>query len=102
MDLTLTPDDIAFRDEVRAFLDENITDDIRRAMKLTTGFLNEPGIALDFHKALNAKGWAAPNWPEEYGGPGWTRCSAISTNLNAREPGRPATTDRAPITSGRS
>lgn len=72
MDLKLTADDIAFRDEVRAFFAEHVTDDMRRAMKLTTGFINDPPVGKELHKALYAKGWAAPNWPVEFGGTGWT------------------------------
>jgi len=72
MDLVLTPEDIAFRDEVRAFLKENVTDDMRRAGALTAGFLDDPEVAIDFHKVLYEKGWVAPHWPKEYGGTGWT------------------------------
>src|SRR3546814_16076524 len=27
---------------------------------------------MHWHRTLHAQGWIAPNWPKEYGGPGWT------------------------------
>lgn len=72
MDLAFTPEDLAFRDEVRAFIDEAFDDDLREQMALTrNGYLpKEP--QLRWQKRLAERGWLAPNWPEEYGGPGWT------------------------------
>lgn len=72
MDLNLTAADIAFRDEVRAFLAAAATDDMRRAEALTTGFISDPDIAIAFHRALHRKGWSVHAWPTEYGGTGWT------------------------------
>jgi acyl-CoA dehydrogenase len=71
MDLRISPADIAFRDEVRHFLEANVPDHIRRAVELTTAFITEPEIAIDFHRALHKRGWSVFNWPKEYGGPGW-------------------------------
>ncbi len=72
MDLAFTPQDLAFRDEVRAFIDEAFDDDLREQMALTrNGYLpKEP--QLRWQKRLAERGWLAPNWPEEHGGPGWT------------------------------
>jgi acyl-CoA dehydrogenase len=72
MDLTMTREDLTFRDEVRRFLDENVPESLQRKVELTTAFLTEPDIARAFHKALHRKGWSVFNWPTEYGGPGWT------------------------------
>ena len=55
-----------------AFLADNVTPDMRRAIDLTTGFLVEPDVLIDFHRALHRKGWSVPHWPVEYGGTGWT------------------------------
>ena len=70
MDLFLSPQDIAFRDEVRQFLAEHLKPETRRAVSLTTGFINDPDIAIDFHRALHRKGWSMPHWPAEHGGTG--------------------------------
>jgi alkylation response protein AidB-like acyl-CoA dehydrogenase len=72
MDLALSPADEAFRAEVRRFLDEKLTTDLREAGKKTGGVLTDPPATTKWHKALYEKGWLAPAWPKEYGGPGWT------------------------------
>jgi len=72
MDLDLTPADLAFRDEVRAFLDEHLTPELREAGVRQTSVFVEPRYSLAWQKILHAKGWAAPSWPKEYGGPGWS------------------------------
>jgi alkylation response protein AidB-like acyl-CoA dehydrogenase len=65
-----TAEDRAFREEVRVFFDENLSDDIRRAQ--LTGLPAGRAISDRWHKVLLAKGWAAPNWPKEHGGTGWS------------------------------
>lgn len=72
MDLSFSPEDLAFQREVRAFLDENLPEDIRNATELTTTVFVEKDIALKWQAILNEKGWLAYFWPEEYGGPGWS------------------------------
>jgi alkylation response protein AidB-like acyl-CoA dehydrogenase len=72
MDLALSPADQAFRNEVRRFLDEKLTPDLRDAGKKTGGVLTDPPATTKWHKALYEKGWVAPAWPKEYGGPGWS------------------------------
>ncbi len=72
MQLALSAADEAFRSEVRRFLDEKLTPDLRDAGKKTGGVLTDPPATTKWHKALYEKGWIAPAWPKEYGGPGWT------------------------------
>lgn len=72
MDLALSPADEAFRSEVRRFLDEKLTPDLRDAGLKTGGVLTDPPATKKWHKALHEKGWIAPAWPKEYGGPGWS------------------------------
>jgi len=72
MHLQMTDKDRAFRDEVRAFIDEKYDDDLRFKMSQSkNGYLDKEG-QVKWQKALYEKGWIAPNWPEEYGGPAWT------------------------------
>ena len=60
----------AFREEVRRFIEDNLTDEMREAGRLQTGFPDvEQSIA--WQKVRHQRGWAAPSWPKEYGGPGW-------------------------------
>ncbi len=72
MRLALTADERTFRDEVRAFLADNVTPDLVRAQNLTPSVFAEPEITLPWQRKLHAKGWVAPLWPKEHGGPGWT------------------------------
>lgn len=72
MDLRLTPEQIAFRDEVRAFLGEKLTPEMRRGALLTSGVFAEPDVAQPWQAALEAQGWLVYFWPKSAGGPGWT------------------------------
>ncbi|MGZ3409081.1 MAG: acyl-CoA dehydrogenase family protein [Xanthobacteraceae bacterium] len=72
MDLALSSADLKFRDEVRDFLKEAMTPDMKRAQALTTGFASDPDVSIDFHRALVKKGWSVVSWPKELGGTGWT------------------------------
>ena len=60
-----------FRQEVREFLAKELTPDLVLAGELTTSVFSDFEAALKWHKILHRKGWVAPDWPEEFGGPGW-------------------------------
>ncbi|MFC5478656.1 acyl-CoA dehydrogenase family protein [Massilia suwonensis] len=70
MDLNFTPQEEAFRAEVRAFLAEKLpqrlSDKVAEGKHLTKADMEE------WHAILNERGWLANHWPEQYGGPGWT------------------------------
>jgi acyl-CoA dehydrogenase len=72
MDLQLSPQDLAFRDEVRTFLDESLSPLLRSAGALTTSVFTEKEWSLAWQRVLHQRGWVAPAWPVDYGGPGWT------------------------------
>jgi len=72
MDMTFSPEDIAFRDEVREFLATKLPDRLRDGARRTPGVFVEPDIGMEWHRILNDKGWVAPHWPKEDGGTGWT------------------------------
>lgn len=72
MDIALEPDLHAFRDMVRAFLAEHLTEELRRAAERATSVFIDPAISLPWQRILHARGWAAPDWPERFGGPGWS------------------------------
>ncbi|WP_099024758.1 acyl-CoA dehydrogenase family protein [Mycolicibacterium palauense] len=72
MDLSWSDADSAFRDEVRAFLDEKLTADLRQAGKLMTSVYAEHDASMAWQAILHERGWAAPAWPVEYGGTDWT------------------------------
>jgi pimeloyl-CoA dehydrogenase large subunit len=70
MDLRFTPEETAFRDEVRAFMDEKLPASIRN--KLIDGRRLTKDDIIEWQRILNARGWAVPNWPKEWGGTGWS------------------------------
>lgn len=67
----LTSEQAEFRQSVKAFLAENLTDDLRAAQASVSGVYPEPEVSLPWQRILNAKGWAAPAWPAKFGGPSW-------------------------------
>jgi alkylation response protein AidB-like acyl-CoA dehydrogenase len=69
MDMEYSAEQIAFRDEVRAWIREAMPAHIKE--KADNGGHFEPEEITEWHKVLYEKGWVAPNWPEEVGGPGW-------------------------------
>jgi alkylation response protein AidB-like acyl-CoA dehydrogenase len=70
MDLTYTGDDLAFRDQVRAFLEAELPADLRH--KVHNHLRLHKDDYVRWHRILARQGWVAPGWPREYGGPGWT------------------------------
>lgn len=70
MNLDFSPEDHAFREEVRAFIAENYPAELRG--KQDEGDELGKEDMLSWHRILARKGWVAPAWPTEYGGPGWT------------------------------
>lgn len=72
MDLHWHDDDLAFRDEVRQFLAEHLTDALRDSGRLMTSVYADHHASLAWLRQLNRKGWGAPSWPVEHGGCGWS------------------------------
>ncbi len=72
MDMNYSEADLEFREEVRSFLKENLTDRLRDGVLKTPGVFVEPDIGLEWHKILYEKGWISHRWPVEFGGIDWT------------------------------
>ena len=70
MDLSFTPEEQKFREEVRAWVKDNLPKEIshkvHNALELTRDDLQ------GWAKILGKKGWLGYGWPKEFGGPGWT------------------------------
>ena len=63
---------VAFKAEVRAWLSDHLTDELRDvATKSTSVFVDKPHT-LKWQAILHKKGWVAPTWPKEFGGTGWS------------------------------
>ena len=70
MDLNYSVEELAFRDEVRGWLQENMPNDLRE--KVTNYQEMSRDDLLRWHRILAQKGWIAPEWPVEWGGKDWT------------------------------
>jgi alkylation response protein AidB-like acyl-CoA dehydrogenase len=68
MDLSFTPEQEAFRREARAWIAQAMPPHIAQKAKQHAHF--EPEETREWHRILAQKGWAALNWPKEYGGAG--------------------------------
>jgi len=60
---------VAFQQQVEAFLSESLP--VATAAKVRNGASVSKDELTEWTRVLNAQGWAAPNWPKEYGGTGW-------------------------------
>jgi alkylation response protein AidB-like acyl-CoA dehydrogenase len=70
MQLALTPEEAAFRDELRTFYRTEIPEDIRARSRRGGELLKDDIVTT--HKILHKHGLAVPNWPVEWGGKDWT------------------------------
>ncbi len=70
MNVDFTAEDIAFRDEVRAFLRERLPKALSE--KVRTGKHLTKEDMVGWHAILESRRWLASHWPEEWGGPGWS------------------------------
>jgi alkylation response protein AidB-like acyl-CoA dehydrogenase len=68
MDLSFSPEHEAFRKEVRAFIAERLPPHLRAKADVDAHF--EMPEIMEWHRILYEKGWVAPHWPKEHGGPG--------------------------------
>ena len=70
MQLEFSPQERAFRDEVRAFIAREYPAELRHKQELGVELGKQD--YLSWHRVLGKRGWSVPAWPVEYGGTGWT------------------------------
>lgn len=70
MNLDLSPQDQEFRQEVRAFFAESMSEDWKATVR--AGLRLPPETLVAYQRRLADRGWGAPTWPKEFGGTGWT------------------------------
>jgi alkylation response protein AidB-like acyl-CoA dehydrogenase len=70
MDLSFTAEEEAFRKEVRAWIASAMPPHLEQKSEMDGHFT--PEEMNEWHRILAKKGWAAPHWPTEHGGPGFT------------------------------
>jgi alkylation response protein AidB-like acyl-CoA dehydrogenase len=91
MDLDFSAEDLAFRDEVRAFIAQAFDDDMRAHMAQSkNGHIDKAG-QVRWLKRLNDKGWIVPDWPTEYGGTGWSPAQKYIYDMEMALAGAPST-----------
>ena len=69
MDLNYSAEELAFRDEVRAWLGANLPAELREKGEKYEHLSKDE--LLRWHRIHAKKGWVAPAWPREWGGTGW-------------------------------
>ena len=69
MDMSYTPEQVAFRKEVREWIQSSMPAEIKHKADNFQDF--DQAEIMQWHKVLAKKGWVAPNWPEAQGGTGW-------------------------------
>jgi len=87
MDLNYTPEEQAFRDEVRAFVRADLPQDISRKVLEHKELGKEDYVR--WQKILHQRGWMAPGWPVEYGGLAWTPVQRHIFDEECAEAGAP-------------
>ncbi len=70
MDLRFTPEETAFREEVRAFFAAALPPALRARME--AGLHPSKADMQGWTRILHDRGWAVPHWPVEHGGTGWS------------------------------
>lgn len=87
MNLSFDAADLAFRDEIREFFRDGIPENWR--LRVQAGLRLDPSELIEYQRRFHARGWAAPTWPKEYGGTGWTPTQQYIFWSEASEAGAP-------------
>jgi len=82
--------DAAFRDEVLQFLQAELTDEMIRGGDLHESIFPPPAVTRPWQEKLRRRGWLAPHWPREHGGPGWTAMQRFIFETEAALAGAPS------------
>ena len=87
---TVESQEEAFRNEVRSFLEEKFDAELRAQTERQGGIFAEHEVAVRWHKILYERGWIAPAWPTEYGGPGWSARQREIFSMECARAGTPS------------
>ncbi len=89
MELNYSKEELAFRDEVRQLLRDELTPEIIAGNKNTTTALGNNDAAMAWQAILNRRGWAGVAWPKEFGGTGWSSNQRYIFNSECEKAGAP-------------
>jgi alkylation response protein AidB-like acyl-CoA dehydrogenase len=87
MDLSFSPEQEAFRQEVRTWLADAMPDSIRQKADVLAQFSHDE--MMEWHRILYQKGWAAPHWPKEVGGAGFDAAQRFILSEELEQAGTP-------------
>ena len=90
MDLNFSKEDLEFRDEVRAFLENEYPKHIRE--KMHNGDELTRDEVVEWHKCIAKKGWMGHSWPVEHGGTGWDDMQRYIFSSECASAGAPSPT----------
>src|SRR6202048_183955 len=96
MDLTFGKEELAFQQEVRGWLKENLTPEIVGEMKVGRNAYMPKERLVDWQKRLAKKGWLCTGWPKEVGGPGFTTTQKYIFEMEMAKAGAPGTSPFGP------
>jgi len=89
VELVLSAEEAQFRDDVRSFIAANLTPALKASAARTTTVFSDKDVALEWQAILHKQGWAAPAWPVEFGGPGWSSTQKFIFNEECARAGAP-------------
>ena len=87
--MNYSKEELAFRDEVRQLLRDELTPEIIAGNKNTTTALGNNDAAMAWQAILNRRGWAGVAWPKEFGGTGWSSNQRYIFNSECERAGAP-------------
>ncbi|UYN92990.1 MAG: acyl-CoA dehydrogenase family protein [Enhydrobacter sp.] len=96
MDLTFGKEELAFQQEVRGWLKENLTPEIVGELKAARNAYLPKERLVDWQKRLAKKGWLCTGWPKEFGGPGFTTTQKYIFEMEMARAGAPGTSPFGP------
>jgi alkylation response protein AidB-like acyl-CoA dehydrogenase len=89
MDIDFSPEDAAFRDEVRKFLKAKLPATVRDGAAATPSVFVEPEIGQAWNAVLHEQGWLGYQWPREHGGTGWNSVQRYIFEKECAQAGAP-------------
>lgn len=90
LEMDLSEEETAFRDEVRAFLKDKFTPELRQESARQIGVFAHADLTRRWQAILHERGWAAPHWPKKYGGADFTAMQQYIFSVELTKAGAPA------------